>query len=485
MTYTKTAWTNAGGPPLSATNLNKIEQGISIAQDGVVNVKEFGAVGDGVTNDRNAIQNAINYVRDNMPDGKVEAIGNFKLNSGITIYTNKVSLVGPATLDFSGMTSGTAVTLGSSVVDQNKTPINNLRHSMEGIAVEGGNVAGVVGVFVGDNVANTSMAFATMAYSAVENFVSCLKFGTNSFCHLFLHCSFRSPTGRAIESLFGLTNSGERQTFISCMIWNGFHGAHIEAGNFHFIACSFDYLVRSVLCYDRVTLQNCHIESDQTADSWLQISTNNALLRLNQCEIYAMANLSVNPMMYCDGTTARGGIEVRNSMFYFNVDPGITTVIGGSGRRVMSGNIQNDLGGAAINVNTDSLSGELTRTTTGGAFANAAWTKITGLDLVSGHTSLVDDASDRIVIQQTGPYQVTAYLRWTDSTGGTTRGAALSVDSTRAREMFVQKDSTGRATLAWTETRTLARNSILELYGFQDSGGTLNVSGASIAVKAL
>lgn len=63
MAYTKTAWVNGSAPAISAANLNKIEDGVfdanRKADDVGISVKNFGAVGDGVTDDTNAVLSAL------------------------------------------------------------------------------------------------------------------------------------------------------------------------------------------------------------------------------------------------------------------------------------------------------------------------------------------------------------------------------------------------------------------------------------------
>lgn len=115
MPYTKTAWQNEPSvtTAISAANLNNLETQYDSAMGdfgprlGYLNVRDYGAVGDGVADDTAAIQSALNA---GVSSGQaVLAAGTFLITSTITIACN-VEFTN-AIFQYSG--TGTAVVVGS------------------------------------------------------------------------------------------------------------------------------------------------------------------------------------------------------------------------------------------------------------------------------------------------------------------------------------------------------------------------------------
>lgn len=105
-TYVQQTWTDgaAGGTPLSAARLNHMEAGITFASQLAVNVRAFGATGDGVTDDTAAVQAAL----DAGPGDVVVPAGTYRcaalaLPSGVTLRaTGPVRIVHIPTGGFVG-----------------------------------------------------------------------------------------------------------------------------------------------------------------------------------------------------------------------------------------------------------------------------------------------------------------------------------------------------------------------------------------------
>jgi hypothetical protein len=75
----------------------------------VINVKDFGAVGNGISNDTAAIQAAINFANSSAKKFILIPSGTYKVNSQLETYSNVTisgDSVGTTTLDFSSQTSG-------------------------------------------------------------------------------------------------------------------------------------------------------------------------------------------------------------------------------------------------------------------------------------------------------------------------------------------------------------------------------------------
>jgi hypothetical protein len=109
------------------TTLSKARQNALYA-DSIVDVRDFGAVGDGVTNDTTAIQAAIDAAEALSGGSIYFPVGTYKVSTGLTVEANDVSLLFEtgASLVWYGSATGTVLTVGTGTI-QFRNNIKNLR----------------------------------------------------------------------------------------------------------------------------------------------------------------------------------------------------------------------------------------------------------------------------------------------------------------------------------------------------------------------
>jgi len=121
--------------------------GVVTSSSLMVNVKSFGAKGDGVTNDATAIQNAENSIVNSSVSATLFfPAGTYKVNSGLTVNVGLVSVFGTSVkLDFTSLQSGSAITfVGSSANLYAGNPFYNADKWISGITVIGNASTGTV-----------------------------------------------------------------------------------------------------------------------------------------------------------------------------------------------------------------------------------------------------------------------------------------------------------------------------------------------------
>lgn len=298
--------------------------------EGAVNVRWFGAKGDGVTNDVTSIQAAITCAVTLRAPVRIPA-STYKINTGLSLDVAKCGIIGEqAIIDASGMTTGIALALTNSITPayyQGDISIEGLRFIGPGI---GSSVDCISGNATQPSVSRTRIS-SVMGYNFRRGVVlSDHTWGLNFFACEFWNCA------DCVYAPGGLTDGGERHTFVGCLFYNSTRGFYqgYNAGSIYFTNCSFDYNGKQgQLDEGKVSLIGCHIEATNYATEGFTIGagvSGGVLLEIIGGWIQT-TGANVNPLINNSGNVHIDGPFINNM-------GSATNLITGTGRVIWNGN---------------------------------------------------------------------------------------------------------------------------------------------------
>jgi hypothetical protein len=227
---------------------------------GIVNVKDFGAKGDGVTDDTYAIQASIDSLVDTQAKGVVLIpTGKYVINSKLEIDVAYVSIkANGATIDASNITSGEAIHVYGSYYP----PYYQAMNCLEGFELIGaGRDTDAIGILFDSTTGSTS--HTNYFKININKFKTGIVFGSHSYAQSFINCDV-SDCKTCVLMPTGYTDYGERISFIGCTLYNSNNAIDISnpSGAFFICQTSIDYTRHvATVTAGVLFLTDCHIES--------------------------------------------------------------------------------------------------------------------------------------------------------------------------------------------------------------------------------
>ena len=332
---------NGGSTPTGAIN-----RAINLKLSDLISVKDFGATGDGTTDDSTAINAALTYAATFTGGACVyfpPTSAKYKCNSGLSINTNNVMVnFGGCSLDFTGLTTGNAITIVRTQTDANIANAQDFAHTISNGVLYGpsGANTSTIAVYFNDATSPNTLSGTCFDSMSFINFGQDVYFGSGAFCNEFRHCNFTiytgTPTTYSITSPAG-TNNGERISFTGCM-WNNrdlvLNHTNVN-GSMQFINCSFDYSATRIMTVTGgvVFIANSHIEQNSDSNYWFSCTGTNSIINVSDTDLIIQSTKTAYEPFYSDSTCTTGGISLEN----IRVLGSATTfgLIGGTGKTVV------------------------------------------------------------------------------------------------------------------------------------------------------
>jgi hypothetical protein len=263
--------------------------------EGPINALWFGAVGDGVTDDTAAIQNAIDALDGEGTIFIPSPINYYLFLSSLTI-TRNVALSGEkpdVLLDFTNLAANeTAITINAGTI----SALGEYESALSNLILVGSYSALNRGVDYPD----TSGDFTPGTYGLQLNtqnlvldnvmmlgFEYGVGFGSNAYLINFKNATFRYCNYGIYFDATDKTNLGENIAFNNCVIGNNINGIYNYLGELNLIACSLDYnqihIYYNQTKYEgvissKLSLIGCHLETGENEDASPKIINTGTLL---------------------------------------------------------------------------------------------------------------------------------------------------------------------------------------------------------------
>lgn len=314
--------------------------------NGTVNLKCFGAKGDGITNDTTVLKNCLALIN-------IEKIiipkGTYKVTESLSLNIWEYDIEGQqATIDISNLNGTTypfAITFPSSVDLVNK-------HSISGLTFLGNNTTAD---FIDLSLSGSGHIAHIGFYNCVViNFKNQLVFGRNSSNIYFTKCKFyhESTQYRSGNAIYiapsASTNSGEQLSFSQCQFGGNKYVLECDAGltgSINFDQCALVYFNSCIkmTASGRASLNQCSIESNIHTEEWFYVGTKGDI-KINQSEfVFTTTNLN-NYIFKVNSSNLFGGIVLRDCTY--NIAPATTISIDCFSNKTAYGKVQ------ASNLNT-------------------------------------------------------------------------------------------------------------------------------------
>lgn len=277
----------------SSTPAGAINRPINQKLAEIVSVMDFGAVGNGTTDDTAAIQAAIDSITAGTPAVILFPSGTYLISNTITSKRG-IELRGEfAILNCWTITSGLVIQINDASPNVTPTPCVT---GMKFIGKQGAEsvTTGSPYIYTAGLVAlNISTHHVTVSNCGFVGFDKCVTFGNNSYVNSFYDCYFGFSNYGIYFTVTGFTNLGENIAFYHCTVGNTNYGIYNNVGELNFTSCSIDYNR-----YNHISANNsllggqlrgsmsfvtCHFECTSTQNPDTTRINNNGLISFQAC----------------------------------------------------------------------------------------------------------------------------------------------------------------------------------------------------------
>lgn len=391
----------------------------------------------------------------------------FTLTSGLTWDASKIRVVGKRTkLDFTAMTSGTAIALTASSAGTVAYANRSAKSPLEGVDIAGSSrTNSVTGLSLAATTGNELAHLRVTSGVALHGFGTGLSLGDN--VHNVEFDIDIYDCGHCIDDTAATANAGERIVFNGGAFFNSLLVGYLHNGNadYSFSSCSFDYNVAQFDINGAVvTCNGCHTEGNDA-----NYSTNYPFTVSGTGTLTYLGGILTGSLTTIPAYVHTGASTARAAFIDTRVNGWTGTFWDGTGNVVKTSAQTNGDTGCVYSTTDRAASNGVVSTI---ALGTAKWD--TGGFYAGGNPN-------RISAPQTGFYLVVMKIQMAAVAGGTWRQAWLALNGNDASEKACPRSYPVNTLIqdAQSEIVFLNQGDYYELHVYQDSGSSVTITAAN------